>query len=299
MTQNIAIPAQASLGAVYENITALFEAADLDTPKLDARILLCHACDVTHEQFIMYPDNRVVNEDRARLTDYIHRRLDGEPVSKIIGYRDFWKDRFRIGLETLDPRPDTEILIEHILDHITEHKNVNAALRILDLGTGSGCILLSLLGELENALGFGADISMQALEIAHSNARILGLSERAQFIKSHWLECFCGDYDIIVSNPPYIPCRVIKSLMAEVKDYDPHIALDGGEDGLQSYRHIVEQIANLSNSKEGFLVFEVGLGQARAVRTILENHISQKYHSVKYQYDLNGYVRCVSAHFRQ
>jgi release factor glutamine methyltransferase len=195
----------------------------------------------------------------------MRRRLAGEPVSRIIGRREFWGLSFRISPNTLDPRPETELLVEAVLDYVRDQRLCGEPLRILDLGTGSGCLLAILLSELPLAFGVGVDRSNEALAVARENLSQLGLLDRSALLCANWLGAFDGErFDIIVGNPPYIPSSEIRMLAVEVRDYDPSMALDGGEDGLRAYRAILAQAPRVLR-RNGFLAFETGYEQAKVV----------------------------------
>lgn len=208
---------------------------------------------------------KIILEDVApeNIPDVVARRMRGEPLWRILGYRDFWKHRFYLSPETLEPRPDTETLIEAALEIF---KN-NPPKKILDLGTGTGCILLSLLHEFPDAIGVGVDIQAGACHTAKQNAETIGLSNRAEFIVSNWTESLDGKFDLIVSNPPYIPRDEIRNLQKEVRNHDPILALDGGYDGLDPYKIL---LSNLKNhlEPEGVVLFEVGQGQVSDISRI-------------------------------
>jgi release factor glutamine methyltransferase len=198
--------------------------------------------------------------DAARLEAMILRRLGGEPVDRIIGRRGFWTLDLMVGPATLSPRCDTETVVRAARDRIVVERGKGTSLRILDLGTGTGAILLALLAELPNATGLGIDISEEALAVARGNADQNGLTRRAAFQRGDWAEGIAEPFDLIVSNPPYIPTQEILSLDREVRDHDPRLALDGGDDGLACYRLLLPQIAaRLADS--GFAVLEFGRGQ--------------------------------------
>ncbi len=285
------------LGPLLRETTQILTDAGHDAPALDARLLLCHACEVSYEMLLADPDRQTSDAQIALLTEFTQRRLDHEPVSRIMGYRAFWKHDFKINHATLDPRPDTETLIEATLDYVDGEKGRNFPFKILDLGTGSGCILLSLLSELPNATGVGVDISEEALEIAGHNADEISVFDQVRFIKSNWLDSVNGAFDIIVSNPPYIVQEDIQALMRDVRDYDPYTALDGGQDGLDAYRIIINQIAQSPEFKQSWIIFEIGDGQAEDVQNLLKNHISQSFFDINSKADLSGRLRCVSARF--
>jgi len=198
----------------------------------------------------------------------VDRRLAGEPVAYILGEQGFWTLDFYVNQHTLIPRPDTELLVEIGLKAIDEI----AEPRIADLGTGSGCILLSILSECGKSVGVGVDVSAGALDVARRNADRHGLSSRARFMRSDWFEGLVGEqFDLIVSNPPYIPVEDIAGLMLDVRDFEPASALNGGQDGLDYYRHISRHAQQylLGN---GHLAFEVGIGQFADVSSIMENY---------------------------
>ena len=195
-----------------------------------------------------------------RLEDFARRRLDGEPVARILGYKEFWGLPLKSSAATLVPRPDTETVVELALDMLRASPAAGRPLRIADLGTGSGAILLALLSELPGAFGTGTDISVEALQTAHSNAVDLGLADRADFVACDYAAALSGTFDLVVSNPPYIRSAEIAGLAGEVRNFDPLGALDGGADGLDAYRALIPQAARRL-APHGALVVEVGQGQ--------------------------------------
>lgn len=243
--------------------------ACVETPELDARLLLCHAAGLTPEAYVAVPDTLLNEDDASRFDAMLARRLEGEPVSRIIGTKEFYDRTFAVDRHTLDPRPDTETLIDAVLDTLRREDRREERLRILDLGTGTGCILLTLLAELPFARGVGSDVSAGALDIARRNARELGVGNRASFVAGDWLEPIEGSFDIVLSNPPYIASAEIAGLSREVS-YDPLLSLDGGADGLQAYRRIVSGVGRVLYS--GGLVFlEIGKTQGEAVLGLLRD----------------------------
>jgi release factor glutamine methyltransferase len=265
----------------------------VEMPALDARLLLCLATGLSHEALIAHGQESMAPDEAARLAGYVTRRLDGEPVSRIAGLRDFYGREFLIGPETLDPRPDTETLIDVALDVIASKGWKDRLLKLLDLGTGSGCILLTLLAELPQAEGVGTDISEGALCVAGENARRLGVAERARLLAADWLDGVDGTFDLILSNPPYIPTCEIEGLAREVAIYDPRRALDGGVDGLDAYRRLAEGGAARLAAGGRFLV-EIGASQAEAVLGLLrEAGLALEEESVRR--DLAGRPRCIVA----
>ncbi len=250
--------------------TAQLQAAGVTQARLDARLLLSAATGLSHEDLIRDPNADLSPAHAATYAAMIARRAAHEPVSRILGRREFWSMDFEITPDTLDPRADSETLIGAALGLI---ENRNHPLRILDIGTGSGCLLLALLSELPRAYGTGIDISTGALDVAQRNARRLGFSERAQFIccdvrSAGWIQHIGGPFDIVISNPPYIEDAVIPQLAPDVRLFDPLIALAGGTDGLDFYRMITISLANLL-LPDGLLIVEVGPGQAEAVKNLL------------------------------
>lgn len=251
------------------NAAAAFRAAGLVTPALDSRLLLCNAANLPHETLIVRAREPISADTAARFEASVMRRLEREPVSRITGSREFYGRDFYIDAATLDPRPDTETLIEAALDIVAQRGWHDRPLKLLDLGTGSGCILLTLLAELPRAEGLGIDMDERALRIASENASRLGVASRARFAVADWFEGLGGRFDIIVANPPYIPTGEIAGLAPEVADHDPHTALDGGADGLDAYRRIAARAAGFL-APEGALLVEIGVGQEEAVQTLLQ-----------------------------
>ena len=252
---------------------------------VDARLLLAHALKCTIEDLIAWDDRLVKPEEVSVYRQYIRRRQRHEPVSRIIKYREFWSLPFEISLATLDPRPETELLVETILKN---YPNRGQKLNILDLGTGSGCILLSLLQEYPKARGLGVDISLSALKIAQKNAEGLKFQDRASWVQSSWTHGLSGSFDIIVSNPPYIPRGQISALLDNVKLYDPFKALDGGDDGLGCYQQLANQL-KLFCHLDTRIYFEIGQGQEGDVTHLLTE---AGFQLVSWHFDLSGIIRC-------
>lgn len=250
----------------------------IPSPRLEADIILKHAS----------PDYPQTTEAQATLArQMLYRRLQNEPLDKIIGQREFFKSVFTVNHNVLTPRPDTEILVENALELIPQEKKI----KILDLGTGSGCILLSLLAERPLCEGVGVDVSLKAIETAKINAKKLGLVSNVLFINKSWNEAdfVTEQFEMIVSNPPYIPTKDIANLEPEVKNFDPLSALDGGNDGLECYRQIAT-IAPLILKQKGYILLEIGCDQAESVEKIF---IKQGLKHVKTLKDLAGINRCV------
>lgn len=241
--------------------------AGIETPDLDARLLVGHALGLTHAGLVAASSRRLSARDWAAVEALVARRLAREPVAHILGRKEFWSLPLRLSAATLVPRPETEILVEAALDIIKHARD--RPLRILDLGTGTGAILLALLSELPQATGVGCDIDPLALDVARDNAHNLGLAGRCEFMVSDFGAGLDGAFDLVVSNPPYITSADLPALPPEVRDHDPRLALDGGADGLACYRAIAARIGKLL-TPDGLLALEIGAGQASAVTAIFE-----------------------------
>jgi release factor glutamine methyltransferase len=244
-------------------------AGGIDTPDLDARLLAGAALNLDLTGLIAQAARCLANDEAARLDAFARRRLAGEPVARILGVREFWSLSLRLSPETLVPRPETETVVEAVLDLVRAGRAGDRPLHIVDIGTGSGAILLALLHELPQAIGIGTDISIGALQTAGDNAQGLGLAGRAQFVACDCLAALNGPFDLIVSNPPYIPSGDIDGLAVEVREHDPRRALDGGADGLDVYRRITGQAAAFL-VPDGALVVEIGQNQSADVLAMIE-----------------------------
>ena len=255
------------VAAARRIVTAQFEAAGIDSPALDARLIVGHALKLDHSALASQAGRALTATERETIVQLAARRLRGEPVARILGTKEFWGLPFALSETTLVPRPDTETVVEAALAAIAGERG-REKLRVADLGTGTGAILIALLHELPNATGLGTDIDPQALETAQINARALGLASRAEFIIADFGTALDGPFDLVVSNPPYIPTRDIASLAPEVRDHDPRRALDGGVDGLDAYRAIARQAPALL-SDNGVLIVEIGIGQAADVEAVM------------------------------
>lgn len=263
----------------------------IETAALDARLLIEHACSLDHAGFIAESRTELKDDQLFSLLKLAERRINREPVSRIIGKTEFWSLEFALSAETLDPRPDTETLIELALLMLKEKQD--APLRLLDLGVGSGCILLSLLTELPNAVGVGVDLSKPALETARQNSQALGLDQRVQFHESDWFSSLNGHFDVIVSNPPYIPQAEIDQLQPEVALFEPRAALDGGPDGLDPYRLIFEQ-APTYLAASGIILLEFGQGQeADIVKLLNRSALQAQVRHFQLEPDLQGITRVI------
>jgi release factor glutamine methyltransferase len=257
-----------TIDAARRALAARFKAADIVSAELDARMLAGAALNLDLTGLIASSARTITASEATRLEEFARRRLAGEPVARIAGTKEFWGLPLQLSAAVLVPRPDTEIVVERVLEILRADAAQNGALRIADLGTGSGAILLALLSELPNATGVGTDVSAEALDTAWANAAQLGLAHRASFIRCDYATGLSGRFDVIVSNPPYIRSTDIAGLAIEVRDHDPILALDGGADGLSAYRALIRQSAALL-VPGGALVVEAGLGQSKAIETLM------------------------------
>jgi release factor glutamine methyltransferase len=245
---------------------AQFRAGGIESPDLDARILVGHALGLDHAELAAAPGRMLDGAEQQGIAALAHRRLQREPVARIVGHKEFWSLKLTVDAATLVPRPETETIVEAALEEIDARGARLRALRIADLGTGSGAILLALLSELPHALGVGSDISQRAAMVARHNAHRLDLT-RAGFVVCDMASALRGPVDLIVSNPPYVASRDITALGPEVRDFDPRGALDGGPDGLDFYRNIAATAPALL-APGGALIVELGAGQAQAVAAL-------------------------------
>ena len=247
--------------AVRRKLTARFKSSRIDTAELDARILVGTAMGLDLTGLITSAARPVTSDEATRLEDFTRRRLAGEPVARILGAREFWGLPLQLSAATLVPRPDTETVVELALEMLRAGPDPMHRLRIADIGTGSGAILLALLSELPDAFGVGTDVSVAALRTASRNAARLGFASRAAFVACDYAAALSEPFDLIVSNPPYIRSADIAGLATEVRDHDPIVALDGGADGLDAYRQLIPQAARRL-AQGGVLVVEAGQGQS-------------------------------------
>ncbi|MCF8481922.1 MAG: peptide chain release factor N(5)-glutamine methyltransferase [Rhodospirillum sp.] len=267
------------------DVTARLRAAGVEDPRRDARLLAAHGLGVSAGSLLTAGDRILSGEDQVVLEGLAARRAGREPVSRILGRRGFWTLDLALGPETLDPRPDTEILVELALDALPPG---DGAVRILDLGTGTGCILLALLTERPEAMGVGVDIAPGAVTVARDNARTLGLEDRVAFLEGNWTDGLDGVFDLVVSNPPYIPIGDLDGLEPEVIGFDPRRALDGGRDGLDPYRALARGVPRLLRPG-GRLAVEFGQGQAADVARILG---TKGFDCLETRRDLGDLERC-------
>ncbi|MFA5040402.1 MAG: peptide chain release factor N(5)-glutamine methyltransferase [Bdellovibrionales bacterium] len=273
------------LAVFLRNAGDRLEEAGVDNPQLDARLLAGHALGLDRAELLSQSRRLLTAEEMDAIEALLAQRVEGKPVARIIGKREFWSLDFLLNEATLEPRPDSETLVEAI---IKLGKNGRT---ILDLGTGTGCLLLSLLHEMPESTGIGVDISRDAVHQAAKNAISLCLTDRAEFRVSNWLSDITEKFDIIISNPPYVSTLSIPKLMREVRKYDPKLALDGGRDGLSVYRLLIPQLAAFLNP-HGLVAFEVGQKQAPKVADLLRKN---GFTNIAAHKDLSGIERCVTA----
>jgi len=253
-----------NLVQAWKGARARLEAAGVTGPVIDARMLVEAAADATRVDIVTDPHRELTPEQEARLEDYLSRRERREPVSHILGRKGFWKIMLGVTKDVLTPRPDTETVVEYSLREFPE----TAPWRILDLGVGSGAILLALLAERPAAKGLGIDVSEEALAVARDNAASLGLANRVALLRGDWTAGLQGDeFDLVVSNPPYIANHVIETLEPEVRDHEPRLALEGGEDGLDHYRILAPEILRVLKPGGRFAV-EIGYDQKDSVEAL-------------------------------
>jgi len=274
-------------------LAARLRSAGIDEAELDARILLGAVLDLDLTGMIAQATRPLTSTEAARLARYAQRRIAGEPTARILGSREFWGLSFQLSPATLEPRPDTETVVELALELLRADGGSDRPLRIADLGTGTGAILLALLSELPAATGFGTDIFEAALRTAAANAARAGLSERATFIACDFASGLSGLFDLIVSNPPYIRSADISRLAVEVRNHDPLAALDGGVDGLDAYRALVPQAA-CRLAPGASLVVEAGEGQSGQIQALMVEAGLTPAPAPKA--DLAGILRAVAGH---
>lgn len=258
--------------------------AGCDQASLDARLLLQAAAGLSHSDIVAWPGRTIEEDALIHFQAFLDRRSAHEPVSRILGSREFYGRDFRVTPDVLDPRPDTETLVDAALAVMTP------GLRVLDLGAGSGAIIVTLLAECPSATGVAVDISEAALTVAKGNAEALGVGARMAFMQGNWFQPVIGRFGLIVSNPPYIPDHDIDGLAPDVKDFDPHGALAGGADGLDAYRAIAAGAMDHLEA-DGWVMVEIGAGQANGVTGIFASH---GFRTMGQHRDLGGHVRCLA-----
>ena len=257
------------LGSLLADAGTALTKGGIEDAKLDARLIVEHFSRTTRADAIARPEMSIDAEKVAAIRQAIARRIAGEPVHRILGFRDFYGLRLFLSPETLEPRPDTETLVDATLPFLRQLAAREGRCRILDLGAGTGAIALALLAEIPEAMAVGVDISAEALATAARNAKENGLSERFETVRSDWFEKISGSFHVIVANPPYIPTEELETLQGEVREYDPARALDGGADGLDAYRKIAGQ-AEAYLETPGRVAVEIGHTQKKEVTRLFE-----------------------------
>ena len=283
---SLAAPLEASVGALLAEATACLQSAGVPQGRRDARLLIAASLDVGVEAVVGYPERLLSDSQWTHAQEMIARRAAREPVSRILGRREFWGLGFQLSPATLDPRPESETLIEAVLERPVSRRD---APRVLDLGTGSGCLLLAMLSALPEASGLGVDLEPAALATAAANAEALGLAGRCRFAVSDWDAAVTGLWDILLCNPPYVTEAQMAELAPEVAEHDPQAALAGGADGLDAYRRLLPGLPRLL-APDGMAALEIGAGQAVAVgRMAFAAGLS----AVDCPRDLAGIERCL------
>lgn len=278
-----------TVGSIVSEAAASLAKAGCDEARRRARQLIAGALDLSAAELLMRSEHRLDRSQVQQLRNFIARMAAGEPLSRILRRREFWGLDFELSPDTLDPRPDSETIIEAVLARMDR----GAPLRLLDLGTGSGCLLLALLSELPIATGIGVDISEGAVATAWRNAKSLGLNGRSGFFVGDWGYAIAQRFDVVVANPPYIATSALRDLPQEVRLYDPPRALDGGNRGLAAYQHIIGLLPALLAPSAVF-VAEIGSGQAADVIALLKGHALA---CEAIERDLGGIERCIVARY--
>ena len=278
-----------SIAGARRALARMFAAAGLDAPALDARVLVGHALGLDHAALVGAAERVLDPEEREHIAAAASRRLTREPVSRIVGMKEFWGLPLRVSRAVLVPRPETETVVATALAALDRDGDRARPLRIADVGTGSGALLLALLSELPNAFAIGTDVSTAALALARDNAQHLGFVARVAFVTCDFAAALAGPFDLIVANPPYVASDELAQLAPEVRDHDPPLALDGGPDGLRAYRALAADAQRLIGAT-GHMVVEVGAGQTDAVASLFNG---KQPLDVTSAHDLAGIPRAV------
>ena len=273
-----------NLGNSVKKASQILKDHNIYSHELDAQIILSDIMGIKREYLIINNEINISENIKKKYDAAIKRRIKREPIAYITGKKEFWSENFTVNHATLVPRPETELLIYKIINFY-KNKSIN----ILDIGTGSGCILLSILKELNSSKGIGIDISAKAIQMAKINSKNLNLTNRSKFKVFDLSEFNIGKYDLIVSNPPYIPSKDIKNLSKDVIGYEPKMALDGGLDGLDLIKKVIYKSNNLLK-RNGLLSLEIGYNQYRKVNSIMKHF---GFREISKEYDCNSNVRCI------
>ena len=273
---------------LFQTCKGKLEVAGLENPSLEARLILINALGISREDIVLKAENDLSDEQTNTVYTVMSRRIEGEPLSKIFQEKEFWSLRFKVTKDTLDPRPDSETLIESVLDYFPDR---DKAFDLLDIGTGTGCLGISVLSEYTNAKGVAIDLSPGAVEVARFNTQRHDLSDRLDIQNIGWSDLPLNHtYDLVLSNPPYIPRGEEQSLQKEVRDHDPHLALFAGQSGLEAYVEIAPIVAKILKPQTGYGVFEIGFNQAADVSDIFRKNGLDV---LEVRQDLGGRDRCV------
>ena len=273
-----------NLEELIKNGSKKLKKSKVNSSLLDAEIILSDLMGTTREFLITNTNINIPNGIKKKFNEAINRRINNEPVAYIIGKRDFWSETFKVSKATLIPRPETELLIYKVIKFFK-----NRSINILDIGTGSGCILLSILKELKFSRGTGIDISNSAIKIAIKNARKFNLSNRSKFEVCDIDKFNFGKYDLIVSNPPYIPSKEIKELSKDIRSHEPEIAINGGKDGLDLIKKVIYKSSVLLK-RNGLFAIEIGTNQYLRVSTVMNKY---GFRLIGKEFDYNNNVRCI------
>ena len=265
--------------------TKILKSSNIKSFNLDSEILLASSLKLDRTSLLLNLNNKIKKNQKKIFFNFINRRKENEPIAYILGFKEFWKNSFKINKSVLIPRPDTEILVEQILKEIKK----NETKQILDIGTGSGCIILSVLNERKNSFGYGIDVSKKAIILAKNNAKIQHISNRIKFLHSNIDNYYFGKYDLIVSNPPYVKLSDISVLDKDIKFFEPNLALNGGIDGFSKIRKVIKKSSELIK-KKGKLILEIGFNQEIKTKKILKTHGFYINRIVK---DFSGINRCI------
>ncbi len=263
----------------------ILKLSNIKSFNLDSEILLASSLKLDRARLILNLNNKIKNYQKQIFFNFINRRKNNEPIAYILGFKEFWKSNFKINKSVLIPRPDTEIIVEEALKEI----KINAAKQILDIGTGSGCIILSILKERKNSLGCGIDISKKAIKLAKNNAKIQHINNRIKFLHSDIDNYNFGKYDLIISNPPYIKLSDIGVLDKDIKFFEPNLALNGGVDGFSKIRKVIRK-SSILIKKKGKLILEIGFNQSNNTKKILKMN---GFYIDRITKDFSGINRCI------
>ena len=280
-----------NLNILYRDLEKKFRENGISSSALDAKLLIAETFSIKDTCIFVEECIYVSKNQLELLESRVNARIEGKTIGRIFGRREFWGLDIKINDATLEPRPDTETLVENVLNWLKAEKHLDLPLKILDIGTGSGAILIALLSELKNAHGVGTDISYQALTQAKENVSNIGVIDRSQFVCCSIADAINERFDIVVSNPPYIPTNEIATLAPEVNKCDPIAALDGGNDGLGLFRKLCSELGE-KLTHHGKIFFEIGYNQSRAVLNLLTK---SGFGDLRVFQDLSGHDRVVSA----